>query len=386
MISLLRAPIVPGSSNSTVAVTHTARRTVLEVSPLWAREDTATLGSMGSAPDSESPASRPVRAGLLGRLISLAVAAVGLYLVWPALLETVGAWPRLSTIKVRWFVGMVLLEASSFACVWLVLAIALRSRRWFLIATSQLASNAASRVIPGGAATGGVVQYRMLTQAGLDVATVATGLSAASVMFTAVMLAMPLFTIPAILGGGVAEGLVRAMWIGLGVFAVLAIGTAWLIASDRPLAAIGGVVDRVRNWYRRRRGRPETHDLPDRLRRERDLMLRTLGSRWRQALLGSVGKWVLDYLALLTALAAVGAHPRPSLVLLAYLSGAILGMVPITPGGLGFVEAGLTTMLVLAGVSAGDASLAVLAYRLVSYWLPLVAGALATLAYRRQFA
>jgi len=79
------------------------------------------------------------------------------------------------------------------------------------------------------------------------------------------------------------------------------------------------------------------------------------------------------------------AHPRPSLVLLAYLSGAILGM-PITPGGLGFVDAGLTTMLVLAGVAAGHASLAVLAYRLVSYWLPLVAGALATLAYRRRFA
>ena len=151
---------------------------------------------------------------------------------------------------------MVLLEASSFACVWLVLAISLRSRRWFLIATSQLASNAASGVIPGGAATGGLVQYRMLTQAGLDVATVATGLTAASVMMNAVLFAMPLFTIPAILGGTrVAEGLVRAMWIGLGVFAVLAIGTAWLIASDRPLGAIGGIVDRVRNWYRRRRGR-----------------------------------------------------------------------------------------------------------------------------------
>ena len=119
-------------------------------------------------------------------------------------------------------------------------------------------SNAASRVIPGGAATGGLVQYRMLTQAGFDVAAVATGLTAASVMMNAVLFAMPLFTIPAILGGTrVAEGLVRAMWIGLGVFAVLAIGTAWLIASDRPLGAIGGVVDRVRNWYRRRRGRPD---------------------------------------------------------------------------------------------------------------------------------
>jgi hypothetical protein len=41
---------------------------------------------------------------------------------------------------------------------------------------------------------------------GLDVATLAAGLSAASVMITAVMCAMPLFTIHAILGGGVAEG------------------------------------------------------------------------------------------------------------------------------------------------------------------------------------
>jgi uncharacterized membrane protein YbhN (UPF0104 family) len=122
----------------------------------WAPPPIQSRPSPGrSAPDRPRPA------------ISLAVGAVGLYLVWPALLETVGAWPLLSTIKVRWFVGMVLLEASSFACVWLVLAISLRSRRWFLIATSQLASNAASRVIPGGAATGGVVQYRMLTQAGL---------------------------------------------------------------------------------------------------------------------------------------------------------------------------------------------------------------------------
>jgi len=43
-------------------------------------------------------------------------------------------------------------------------------------------------------------------------------------------------------------------------------------------------------------------------------------------------------------------------------------------------------VLVLAGVPAGDASLAVLAYRLVSYWLPFVAGALAILSYRRRFA
>ena len=54
-----------------------------------------------------------------------------------------------------------------------------------------------------------------------------------------------------------------------------------------------------------------------------------------------------------------------------------LGMVPITPGGLGVVEAGLTTWLLLSGVSADQAVVGTLLYRLASYWLPIPLGALA---------
>jgi uncharacterized protein (TIRG00374 family) len=64
----------------------------------------------------------------------------------------------------------------------------------------------------------------------------------------------------------------------------------------------------------------------------------------------------------------------------------VLGMIPITPGGLGFVEAGLVGLLALAGVAAAVASIAVLAYRLVSYWLPLPAGAVAAVLHRRRYA
>ena len=67
-------------------------------------------------------------------------------------------------------------------------------------------------------------------------------------------------------------------------------------------------------------------------------------------------------------------HAEPTLVLLAYAAAALLALIPLTPGGLGFVEAGLTGLLILAGVGAGDAAAATLAYRLVSYWLPLPVG------------
>ena len=58
--------------------------------------------------------------------------------------------------------------------------------------------------------------------------------------------------------------------------------------------------------------------------------------------------------------------------------------VPITPGGVGFVEAGLVATLSLAGVPPRDAVVATFAYRLVSFWLPIPAGAVAYVLFRRQ--
>ena len=125
--------------------------------------------------------------------------------------------------------------------------------------------------------------------------------------------------------------------------------------------------------------------LGERLLEIRDAIVRRLGARWWQALLLAAGNWTFDYFALLAALTAVGSKPHPSLVILAYVAAAVLGMIPLTPGGLGFVEAGLTGTLTLAGIPAAKAVLATLAYRLVSYWLPLVAGPVAAVVHVRRF-
>jgi uncharacterized membrane protein YbhN (UPF0104 family) len=155
-----------------------------------------------------------------------------------------------------------------------------------------------------------------------------------------------------------------------------------LLAHDRPLAWLGRTIQRARNAIRR--GRPPVTTLPARLVRERNRILATLGPRWRRALLATAGRWALDYATLLAALAAVGSQPRPALVLLAFCAAQLLTQIPVTPGGLGFVEAGLTATLALAGVSPGDATLATLAYRLFTYWLPLLLGPLGLALHRRS--
>jgi uncharacterized protein (TIRG00374 family) len=312
-------------------------------------------------------------------VIALLITAFGLYVVWPSLVRLWSSLPQLSDIEPWWFAVLFVLEAGSFTCAWALQRITLREKGWSVVATAQLAGNAFSRVIPGGAAAGGALQARILLGAGLDGSRVASGLTAASVLSTATLAALPVLALPAILGGApVAHDLRTAIFLGFGLFVVLAVAGTLLLTRDGPLRFVGRVVQMVGNRLRKR----ASTDLPDRLIAERNRLRAILGERWRGALVATAGNWLLDFLALLAALAAVGTRPRPSLVLVAYVVAAVLGMIPITPGGLGFVEAGLTATLVLAGVSGPDATLATLAYRLVSFWLPIPVGLVAYAIFR----
>jgi hypothetical protein len=157
-----------------------------------------------------------------------------------------------------------------------------------------------------------------------------------------------------------------------------------LVVFDRPLRWIGQVLQKAVAWAAKRFHRSWAIR-PESLLDRRNEVVRALGRRWRSALSFAVLNWLFDYMALVVALTAVGAEPRVSLVLLAFAASAVLGMIPITPGGLGFVEAGLTATLVIAGIPSGEALLATLAYRLFQFWLPIPAGAIAYLLFRRKY-
>jgi uncharacterized membrane protein YbhN (UPF0104 family) len=319
-----------------------------------------------------------VRRGLL-----LAITGISLYLLAPALLEVFGSFPRLADLSPLWFVAMLALQVGSYACMWAIQRLALRTDEWEPVISSQLAANAFGRIVPGGLAAAGALQYSMLVHSGVPPGRAASGMTASSVLVFGTLLALPVLALPAIIGGApVNRGLETAALAGGVFFLLLVAGGVAAFAADRPLVLVGRAFQAVRN--RLLRGRPPLTGLPERLLRERDLVRRTLGERWLQALLFAGGRWLLDYLTLLAALVAVGADARPSLVLLSFCAAQALGSLPLTPGGLGFVEAGLTGTLALAGVPGGQAVVATLAYRLVSFWLPIPAGGIAALLHRRR--
>lgn len=321
---------------------------------------------------------------LAGRGLFLLVSLVSLYLLLPSLLEVFTSWRDLLELNPTWVAIALGFEALSFVAIWQLQRIALQTGAWLPVSLSQLAGNAFGRVIPGGAASAGALQYRMLIRAGLPNGRIVSGLGAASLLLFGSVLALPLLSLPAIVGGTpVARGLTQAAVVGAGFFVLMVAGGATSFAWDRPLELAGAGIEGLLNRTVRRR-RPVT-GVSARLLKERDSLRRTFGRRWKAAVLASAGRAVLDYLALLACLRAVGAESNPSLVLLAYVAASFLGMIPLTPGGLGFVEAGLTAMLALAGVGAAAAAVATLAYRLVSFWLPIPAGGIAYGLFRRRY-
>lgn len=316
--------------------------------------------------------------------VYLALAVTALYLFSPQLLEVVSSTERLRTIKPGWLAVMVGLEVLSFLSVWWLIRIVLPEVSWFVAGTSQLVSNAVSRIF-GGAASGGATLYRMLSVSGIGPVEAGGALAATSILSTAALFAIPATgLLMAVLGAPVPEALWPAAVAG-GVLFTLLVFFGWLaLFFDRPLRAVGRALDRASRLLSARFGREWSVD-PDGLIEERDRLVEVLGPRWGRAVTAASLNWAFDYLALVAALYAVGADPRLSLVLLAYSGAAVLSMIPITPGGLGFVEAGLWWLLVVSGISSQNALLATAAWRFVSLWLPILCGPPALLAHRRRF-
>jgi uncharacterized protein (TIRG00374 family) len=329
----------------------------------------------------EASARRPSRPKTVRTAIFVAITGISLYIVAPSLVGVLGSWKQVRNIHPLWFPAMLVLQAGSLGCLWELQRLALGGAPWSAVITSQLAGNAMSKIAPGGGAVGGALQYRMLVERGVPAARTAGALTAVNLLTFAAVLAMPVLAIPAVLRGSVSRTLVETAVIGAAVFVALSAAGAAALIWDAPLVWVGRMVQRVRNALRR--SSAPLDSLPARLLRERDRILAAFGPNWRRALIATAGRWAFDYGTLLAALAAVGSHPRPVLVLLAFCAAQLLAQIPITPGGLGFVEAGLTAMLTLAGVKAGDAVIATFAYRLFSYWLMLPAGAVAYLVHRR---
>jgi uncharacterized protein (TIRG00374 family) len=87
--------------------------------------------------------------------------------------------------------------------------------------------------------------------------------------------------------------------------------------------------------------------------------------------------WLLDAASLWCFVAAFGRLVNPVELFAAYGIANVAGALPVTPGGLGVIDSIAPLLLVSFGVTRSVATLGVLCWRLVNFWLPIPAGAIA---------
>ncbi len=103
---------------------------------------------------------------------------------------------------------------------------------------------------------------------------------------------------------------------------------------------------------------------------------------WRSGAALAAVKWAADFAVLAGAVLAVGGGVDLIAMASVYVGVQILRQVPLTPGGVGIVEAALLAGLIAAGAPAAPAAAAVVIYRGLTFWLALLAGAVTGVAFR----
>lgn len=284
--------------------------------------------------------------------------------------------------------GLVLVTVWNAVTYWLVLQSALPGLSLPHAAITSTTSTAVANTVPGGAAFGIVTTSAMYASWGFPGPAIARAVVVTGVWNTFVKLGMPVVAL-AILAvtDEAGAGLVTAAFAGVVVLG-LAVGVfALMLRSDDFARRVGHVLTltatRVLDLVRRGPV-PDWGAAAVRFRRDTIGLLR---ERWVPLTITTVISHVSLYIVLLVALRDVGVSEQEvswAEVLGAFTFVRLLTALPITPGGVGVVELGLTAALVVGGGDQAQVVAGVLVFRGLTYLLPVPFGALTYVMWRRE--
>jgi uncharacterized protein (TIRG00374 family) len=241
----------------------------------------------------------------------------------------------------------------------------------------QMSTRALSSIVPGGSAASSALGYRLMTlssvagpDAGFALATVGLG---SAVVLNLILWCGLLVSIP-----------IRGVNPLYGVTALVGV-VVMMIAAGLVVGVMDGSgrAERIVRWIARKLGMNE---------RRAAIVLSRVGERLEQLisdrrLLGRVAfwaalNWLLDVAALWVFLRAFNVSMQADALIIAFGIANVLAAIPVTPGGLGYVDTGYIGMLVGFGAGPRAAALGVASYRFAQLFFPILLGGMLYLSLR----
>lgn len=241
----------------------------------------------------------------------------------------------------------------------------------------QMSMRAMSGLVPGGNAAGSALGYRLLTLSGVRGADAGFALATAGIasavvlnllLWTGLFVSIPIRGVNRIYGTAALGGVLIMGLAGMLVYGVMAgEGRAerfirWAAAKirldpERAAAVLHRIAERL-----------------DQLLSDRQILGRV--ATW------SALYWLLDASALWVFLRAFNVSMAPDALIISFGIANVLAAIPITPGGLGYVDGSYIAMLTGFGAPARQVTLGLASYRFAQFFFPILLGGILYLTLR----
>jgi putative heme transporter len=290
------------------------------------------------------------------------------------------SWPQLGLL-----VLVTALNLATYAPPWQAALPGLTFRNAFVLSTSSTAS---TYLAPGGPAVGVALSYGMLRSWGFRRKDVTLAVALTGTWNQFVMLGLPSLALALLTIAGEHHALLRTVaLIGLGVFVIAASSYAAGLSSRRLARWSGNLSARIASAMKRLFGRGPVSWTGETFAGFRAEAVELLRRRWYFLTAAALAGQLTVFLVMLMCLRVFDVPPSQVSWVEAFAAWSLvrlLASIPITPGGLGVVELGLTTALVGFGGGNAQVVTAVLVYRFLTIVPTLALGLVAGATWKRH--
>lgn len=310
------------------------------------------------------------------------------------------ALPRISSYGQEWrsltamtWPGIALVvgaTAGSLAATWVAIRAFIPRLRLHQAAAVSLSSSAVANTVPAGGTVALGLSWRMMTSWGVGTPDFVQYTLVSGLWNVFARLSLPVIALLALALSGKSGGVPpAAAFSGAGALVVIAAGLRFLLRSKRCGLLADGALQRMEALGCRLTRRPPSRRMASgllRFRADTSAMLAERGVRITiTTMLANIAFWLV-LLACLRAGGLTQAQVSWQASLAAFALVRLMTALPLTPGGLGIVELGLTAPLIagLGGGASARVAAAVLLYRVLTYLPSLPLGALAYLWWRHS--
>jgi putative heme transporter len=330
---------------------------------------------------------KPLGRRILGLVISVGLILVIFLVVIPQFADYSEAWTAIQKMSPGWWVALgVVTVVNQMSYVWPYQAVlpGLRYRHGLM---ETQTTSAISNTVPAGGAVAVAMTFRMFGSYGFSPVAISTGVVTTGIWVVSFKLGLPIVAVVLLgLTGQSTGGAVGAAVLGVVVIVVAGL-LLWLVfRSPTSALRIGRLGDGAVNWVLHFAHKPKSDRVQHGVlmfRDETNDVVRQRGWLLTLAVLVSQLSVVVLVFICTRSVGITASQVSDLEVLLSIAIARLVGVIPLTPGGLGTIDAAFIGMLTAFGANSSVALAADLIWRLTTYFPPIFIGMVTYFIWKR---